>query len=219
MFKSFSSRSKAFSLEARYFDTAFPADGVGDRLVVPTQDPNDAVLVGLVTDPDIPNNASTSASVTVGGAGLISTINSPGDQDWIRVELQAGVSYEIGLFSSTQGASGVPLFDPLVELYDSNGRFVGMDDSSGPTSPNHTDDALLTFKPEVSGTYYINARAWDTRDPVGLSDSDPNPLTSTGDYVGDYRVFVRLATHEPSPYTIHYETADDPSTDSFCAVS
>jgi len=215
MSKQSSARTKAWSLEARYLDTAFPADGVGGRLAVAVQDPSDFLLTGLVTDPDIPNDASTTASVTVGGASFVSTINTPGDQDWIRVQLQAGITYEIGLFSSTNGASGVPLFDPLVELYNADGLFEGMDDSSGPSSPNGTDDALLTFTPDASGVYYINARAWDTRDPAGLSEDDPNPLTTTGDYVGDYETFVRVRAEDTDGpyYPIDYETADDPSTE------
>ena len=205
-----SGQSKAWSLYARLtdYETAFPADGVGDRLLVPAQAAGDLVLVGLVTDPDVPNDASTTAGVAVGGPTFISTINSPGDQDWIRVELQAGVTYEIALFSVRNGPSGVPLFDPLVELYNANGEFEGMDDSGGPSSPNGTDDALLFFQPTESGTYYINARGWDVQQ-VGI---DPNPLTTTGDFVGDYGVTVRVSNIIFPYYDIDFETADDPAT-------
>jgi serralysin len=208
-----SGRSKAWSFEARLLSPdAFPADGVGDRLIIPAaQDPAEVLVVGLVTDPDIPNDASTSAGVTVGGPSLISTINTPGDQDWIRVELQAGVTYEIALNSTRNGPSGVPLTDPLVELYNANGLFEGMDDSGGPSSPNGTDDALLFFRPTESGVYYINARAWDARDPFGLG-IDPNPLTTTGDFVGDYEVYVRVSNLIFPYYPIDFETEDDPST-------
>src|SRR5688572_11635267 len=209
-----SGENKAWSLYARLtdYETAFPADGVGDRLLVPAQAAGDLVLVGLVTDPDVPNDASTTAGVTVGGPTFVSTINSPGDQDWIRVELQAGVTYEIALFSVRNGPSGVPLTDPLVELYNANGEFEGMDDSGGPSSPNGTDDALLFFQPTESGTYYINARARDAREPFGLG-IERNPLTTTVNFVGDYEVYVRVSNLIFPYYPIDFETEDDPSTE------
>ena len=203
----------ASALQFQKYYSAFPADGIGHKLTAPPpQDPAEVALVGLLGGPDIANDTSTTAGVTVGGAALISTIDIPGDQDWVRVELQAGVTYDIGLSSTRNGPSGVPLFDPLVEIYRSDGTFITFDDSGGPPSPNGTDDALLVFTPTQSGVYYINARAWDARDPLGLTETDPNPLTTTGDFVGDYEVSVRISNSTGPYYFVDFESEDDPST-------
>ncbi|HEX8526580.1 M10 family metallopeptidase C-terminal domain-containing protein [Allosphingosinicella sp.] len=180
-------------------------------------DPADPVTSGaaveMVTGPDIPNDSSTNQNLTVDGVRIVSALEAPGDQDWFRVELTAGVAYEIGMYATRYGPTGVPLFDPLVEIRNSDGVLLRMDDSGGPDSTYHSDNALLLFTPETSGTYYVNARAWDARDPVGLTSRDPNPLTTTGDFVGDYEVFVRTSHLEPDYYPIRYETVDDPNTE------
>jgi serralysin len=197
--------------DSRYTgEDAMPADGVGDRIShLALQSPADIALVATFLD-TVPNDDTTTATVTVGGTRFVSTINTPEDEDWIKVELQAGVTYDIGLYGTRTGPTGVPLRDPLVELYDSNDNFLRSDDSGGAHS-QYSDNALLIFTPEVTGTYYINARAWDTSDPVGLG-VDLNPATTRGDYVGDYEVFVEVSAYEPDYYNIRYETVDDPST-------
>ena len=58
------------------------------------------------------------------------------------------------------GPSGVPLSDAYIELYDAAGNLVTSADGGGPNTPSGLD-ALLTFIPQTSGTYYINARAFD----------------------------------------------------------
>jgi Ca2+-binding RTX toxin-like protein len=183
-----------------YMAEGFTSGSAGTSLVAP--------LLG-----DIPNDSSTTATVTVDGLNKIGTLETPGDQDWWKVELQAGVTYEIGLFGTRFGPTGVPLFDPLVEIRAADGTLLQMDDSGGPPSPYHTDDALLIFTPKTSGTYYINARAWDARDPIGLTSRDPNPATTTGDFIGDYEIFVTTSGLEPAYYDVDYETKDDPATE------
>ena len=51
---------------------------------------------------------------------------------------------------------------------------------------------MLTFVPQQSGTYYINARAFDQDATNG----------TTGDAVGDYQLFVNDVTGKPTyqPY-------------------
>src|SRR6185369_15269865 len=50
----------------------------------------------LIAD-SVANDASTQASLTVGGAHVFSTINTIGDLDFFRVELKAGQTYEIDM--------------------------------------------------------------------------------------------------------------------------
>lgn len=174
------------SLTGKYYD-AFPADGVGDLK------PITANTVLLLTSDTIADDTSTTATVTVDGPSVVSTIDTIGDQDFFRVELEAGHIYDIGQYLVTGGPSGVPLSDAYIEIYDANGNFITSADGGGPNTPSGLD-ALLTFIPQASGTYYINARAYDT-DPVN---------GSTGDAVGDYELFVRDVTDQPT-YVPYYD--------------
>ena len=63
----------------------------------------------------------------------------------------------------------------------------------GPNTPQGLD-ALLTFIPKESGTYYINARAFDQEALNG----------TTGDAVGDYQLFVNDVTGRPT-YVPYYD--------------
>ncbi|MDQ4086673.1 MAG: M10 family metallopeptidase C-terminal domain-containing protein [Pseudomonadota bacterium] len=172
--------------DGRFYADAFPADGVGDRLSAPTQSAEDLAAVGLVTDPDIAGDASTTASLTVNGPKIISTLNVPGDQDWFRVDLQAGVTYEFGQYMTRNGPSGVPLADAYLEIYDAAGNLITQADGGGPFTPSGLD-ALLTFTPTQSGTYYVNARSYDNESADG----------DDGELVGDYEVFARTSSYTP----------------------
>jgi Ca2+-binding RTX toxin-like protein len=174
------------SFTGKYYD-AFPADGVGDMKPI-------TVNTALLLTPDtIADDTSTDASVTVDGESIVSTIDMVGDQDFFRVELVAGQTYEIGQYLVTGGPGGVPLADAYIELYDAAGNLVATADGGGPNTPSGLD-ALLTYAAEVSGTYYINARAYDNDGVNG----------TTGDFVGDYELFVRDVTDEPH-YVAYYD--------------
>jgi len=151
----------------------------------------------LLTD-GIAGDRSTTATLTVDGDHVVSTLNTLGDFDFFRVELVAGQTYEFGVYAAIGGPGGVPLADAFVELYDAAGNLMGVSDGGGDTALNGINsgfDALLTFKATVSGTYFVNARAFD---------QDPTNGT-TGDFVGDYEAFARTAdpqtAYEPL-YTI-----------------
>ncbi|HEY0648178.1 matrixin family metalloprotease [Phenylobacterium sp.] len=172
------------------FFTAMTTGALGgtDATLTPT---------ALLTD-EIAGDRSTTASLTVDGAHVFSTLNTLGDFDFFKVELVAGQTYEFGVYAAIGGPAGVPLADAFVELYDASGTLLGVADGGAPTALNGINsgfDALLSFKASVSGTYYVNARAFD-QDPVN---------GTTGDFVGDYEVFARTAdprtAYEPL-YTI-----------------
>ena len=96
--------------DTRYFydATAFPADGVGDQVKDVSQTEADLAAAALITD-EQPGDTSTDATLDVGGARAFSTLNTPGDQDFYKVELEAGETYEFGMYSTTSGPSGVTL--------------------------------------------------------------------------------------------------------------
>jgi serralysin len=164
----------------RAVETAFLPDGVGDKLPLPVPPP---VVIPFADD--IPDDQSSNVTLTVGGPRRVSTLNHVGDQDFFKVELVAGVTYDIGQYMVRNGPSGVPLLDAWVEIWDANGR-LAFADGGGPGTLAGLD-ALLTFTPTASGTYWVNARAYDEVPENG----------TTGDFVGDYEVFVRVSTYRP----------------------
>jgi serralysin len=174
--------------EALY--TAVPYDGVGDltkTYALPT--PTQLALAASVLD-DIPNDTSTTVTITVGGPRLVSTLNTPGDFDFVKVELQAGVTYDFGMYSKTGGPTGVPLSDPYIEIYDSAGNKLAVADGGATTQYNNANpglDVLYSFTAEYTGTYYINARSFDNVPEDG----------DTGDQVGDYELFAKVSNYKP----------------------
>jgi Ca2+-binding RTX toxin-like protein len=174
------------SFGGKYYD-AMPIDGVGDIKPV-------TLNTVLILDPDtIAGDTGTTASVTVDGPSVVSTINSIGDQDFFSVQLEAGHTYEIGEYLVVGGPSLVPLNDAYVEVYDAAGNLLTSADGGGPNTPEGLD-ALGTFTAETSGTYFITARAFDQDGTNG----------TTGDGVGDYELFVRDVTDQPH-YVAYYD--------------
>jgi serralysin len=199
------------TLAALAFDTAgkltssLAVDGVGD-LKPPVILP--AMLITTDNVPDGPDTAgSTNPVITVTGPGtttpIISTIDTLGDQDFYKVTLTAGTTYEFGMYSYNGGPNAVGLTDPYLELYGANGTTLIVSADGGANTPyneaNSGFDVLLTFTATESGTYYINARAYSN-----------SAVTPTGDSVGDYQLFVREQDpNDPSIYRPYY-TPDEP---------
>ena len=111
---------------------------------------------------EIPGDVSTTFTLNIGDT-IISQIETSGDQDWFRVELQAGVTYEFTL----NGTGATPLGDPFLEIMSSTGVQLKTNDDGG-TGLN----SLLRFTPTTTGVYYINAHGW----------ADANGVTGTGSY-------------------------------------
>jgi serralysin len=104
---------------------------------------------------DIPDDTSTTASLTVGN-NFAGQIEVGGDEDWVAVFLEAGEVYEFGLAS----AGIIPLSDPFLSILDSAGNILASDDDGG-TGLN----SLITgFTVGTSGTYYISASSFDESD-------------------------------------------------------
>ncbi len=178
--------------DARYYfaPDAFPADGVGDfkgETFAPTTE--ELALTEAVFD-GVPNDTSSTQVLEIGGSSALSTINTPGDDDFYKVTLKAGETYEFGMYQTTSGPSGVPLFDPYVEIYDAQGNLLTSGDGGATTQRNTFNegfDVLLAFTAPKDGTYYINATSFDQapQDPLG------------GESVGDYELFGRLSSYKP----------------------
>ncbi len=162
----------------------YTGDGVKPTVTAPT----------LLTTDLIPGDTSTTATLTVDGDHVVSTIDTIGDEDYYSVQLVEGQTYDISMFLVVGGPSLVPLADAYIELYDAAGNLIVTADGGGPNTPSGLD-AILTYTAQASGTYYVNARAYD---------QDPTNGT-TGDFVGDYELFVTTVdASDPGAYVPFY---------------
>ena len=94
-----------------------------------------------VTAGDISTTATLAAGETVSDI-----IDTRGDQDWYRVELTAGTTYQFG---TAEGAVS-PLSDSVIAIYDANGNLItGNDDA------NVSLQASLLYTAETDGVFYI----------------------------------------------------------------
>ncbi|MFL9840415.1 M10 family metallopeptidase C-terminal domain-containing protein [Sphingomonas sp. ST-64] len=121
------------------------------------------------------DNASTGASVAVGGSTTV-TLNGLGDHDWYAVTLTAGQRYVF----ETSGATAV---DTFLTIRDASGAGLGENDdgASGTFS-------RLVFTPTTSGTYYLDVSGWreSAQGSFTLSVGEAPPLTAwTNDQIAD----------------------------------
>ena len=92
------------------------------------------------------------------------------DEDWLRIELQAGLTYEINL--TGDGSDGAE--DTILRIYNSAGQQVAVNDDVDFAAGNLF--SMLAFTPETSGVYYLSA---------GSYSANPNQ-----ENWGDYRLTV-----------------------------
>jgi len=123
-------------------------------------------------------STANAPTVTIGVPSTIlvtSTISPPGDTDVFAVSVTAGRTYMISLY----GSGATPLQDAVIFLYNQLGNFVTADDDGGSGT-----NSLLTFTPNVSGTWFIEASAYPGSGGTGQYTLDflLQPLT---DVVGD----------------------------------
>lgn len=96
---------------------------------------------------DIPNNSSTSATLTVGGS-FQSNLGFEGDRDWVRIDLDPGQFVAISM-------DGLSLVDPYLRVYDADGDLVALnDDFNG-------RDSQVTIGGPTGGTFYVEAGAFE----------------------------------------------------------
>ena len=126
-------------------------------------------------DTDFPNTTATTGRVDV-GASATGNIENTNDEDWFRVDLEAGKTYQFDL-EGVDTSRGM-LDDPYLGLFDGSGTYL-FDDDDGGTSSN----SRITRTPATGGTYYLRAaRAGTSGGTYTLSVRDITPCTlDTGD--------------------------------------
>lgn len=106
---------------------------------------------------DVGSKAATAKPMAV-GAVISAALESPADQDWFAVDLQAGTTYQFEMRTKKSGAGTLDL--PYLGLYDTrelrvmvyrnDGALLQYDSSNGPFG-----DPLLVYTPQTTGRYYI----------------------------------------------------------------
>ncbi|MEO9574402.1 MAG: M10 family metallopeptidase C-terminal domain-containing protein [Tateyamaria sp.] len=114
------------------------------------EDGADLAFANLTEDPNAIDGIATTNGMAVRDT-FSGTLSESGDEDWVAINLTAGVTYEIAL-------DGGSLSDPLVRLFDADGNQVAANDDGG-----RGLFSLLEFEPGASGTYYVVADAFSTQ--------------------------------------------------------
>ncbi|MEL7255347.1 MAG: M10 family metallopeptidase C-terminal domain-containing protein [Pseudomonadota bacterium] len=109
--------------------------------------PDAPIFADIDESSDAAESTATIYTMAVGDT-FFGTIGDGSDEDWISIELTAGVTYEIA-------HNGLSLGDPLVTLYDASGQQIASNDDGGPGL-----NSLLEFTATETGTYYIAADAY-----------------------------------------------------------
>ncbi len=104
-----------------------------------------------VFDTDIPADTTTTFEIAP-GESLIEQLEVNGDHDWVRIDLVAGQTVTIGLAA----VSDPSLADPYLVLRNSAGVQVAFSDDISLDNL----DSELTFTASATGTYYIDAGAY-----------------------------------------------------------
>ncbi|WP_224815476.1 M10 family metallopeptidase C-terminal domain-containing protein [Hasllibacter sp. MH4015] len=125
--------------------SAAPVDAVASMPVAEVAEAGDASA-----------NTSTQAALALGEV-FLGTTQTPGDSDWIAVELVAGQTYTFA--AAGVGALSDQNADPHLFLRDGAGAQLASDDAGGPGY-----NASITFTATTSGTYFLDVRAWGGSD-------------------------------------------------------
>jgi FG-GAP-like repeat/Calx-beta domain/Bacterial pre-peptidase C-terminal domain len=94
-------------------------------------------------------------SVAVNGSST-GTLETTGDRDWFSIQLNAATTYDINLQGLQAGAG--TLEDPYLRIHNSSGTLVAENDD---IDLGINRDSHLIFQATTTGTYYIEAGAFD----------------------------------------------------------
>jgi len=103
---------------------------------------------------DAPASTATTATMSVGDV-FSGTIGAAYDQDWVRIQLTAGQTYQIDLRGSPSGVG--TLSDPYLRVYDGSGVLISENDDGGTGY-----ESRIVFTASTSGTFYLDAGAYGT---------------------------------------------------------
>ena len=145
---------------------------------------------------DFAGSTSTTGSLRP-GESIRGNIQIANEQDWFRVELEAGTTYVFDLQGAPSGHG--TLGDPKLILLDAAGLTQGQDLDSGSGY-----DARLARTPSASGTYYLAATG-ESSGPTGSYTLS----VSMDDHARDTTTRSHLAVNDTATGSIQYNTDQD----------
>ena len=102
---------------------------------------------------DFPNNNTTSGRVEVGASVTGNTATVSGD-DWFRVDLEAGKTYQFDLEGAPTNRGTLP--DPLLKFYDGSENQISRNDD---IDPDDNLNSQIVYPATATGTYYLSANS------------------------------------------------------------
>jgi hypothetical protein len=100
------------------------------------------------------NNMSNASNMEVGEPLQSRSIFPTGDYDWVKVELEEGVVYDIFAFNLNETG------DTYLYLYDENGAEITHND-------DYIDyDSYIEYNATYTGTHYLKVRSYDVLEPT-----------------------------------------------------
>ena len=129
---------------------------------------------------DAAASVDTAYTLSVGD-GFQGNVEDRSDEDWVKVELVAGQSYDVRL----QGIGPDGLIDTVLRIYNSAGEQLAYNDDIDVDAREL--DSMLEFSPDAGGTYYLSAGG-------SLNSQD------SGNYV--LTVFDEADDNPDTPYTV-----------------
>ncbi len=145
--------------------SGYSAKDISDSVFAPL---SDAVFADT-----IPGDNTTTATIEVNGTAT-GTIEDGADQDFFRIDLVAGQTYE---FYMVRGGDN-PMRDPYLRLFAADGvtQLAENDDIQNAAGEAASQNSKITFTATETGTYYLVADRWDP-------DAGVDASVGEGDYV------------------------------------
>ena len=163
-----------------------------------TNNPSAGVAITITGSDDYAASTSTTGSVSIGGSAT-GMIETSGDNDWFRVSLTAGQSYEFHLNATSSGGLG----DPYLNLYNSSGTLLTSNDDGGGSL-----NSLISFTATTSGNYYLGARAYSSGTGSYVVTATSSSTTSD-DYAGSASTTGHVSVGEPATGRIEVSGDED----------
>jgi len=124
------------------------------------------VLIPVSNSDDYGASPESSGSLEI-GSSLEGNLESLGDLDWFKIELDADKYYNFEL-------TGTTLADSFLALKEANGNVISSNDDGG-----EGFSSRIIFSPESSGTYYLEASAYNNEYTgtylITADEADPLP--------------------------------------------
>ena len=131
---------------------------------------------------DYSNDASTNSLLDLSFADEFGIIDYAGDQDWLRMELAGGTSYEIHVHGQD---FGYQLAQPRIKIFDGANNLIANSDSAG-------GGVVLTFTALSYGTHYL---AINSSDPTEIGDYNFHGFGDDNSGSGDFRSTAKAWAH------------------------